>query len=740
MTKIKYSALRILLLACIASVSAVQAATITVTSSADTVVPNNGTITLREAITAINAGNDLGDPDITAQVPGVFGVNDTINFNIAGGGIQTISPTLALPVITKTVTIDGFTQPGASVNNPQISLSGLVAGGVVDGLALSNHSGSAIRGLAINDFGGNGITISGTGGSHTIAGNFIGTLANGTTAAGNGGHGVFISGVPNNIVGGSTPAARNVISANGQAGVFAGVQIRDSGATGNTIAGNLIGVDKNGTVALGNSTTSGFGISIFNGANGTTIGGTTPGSGNVISANGAGIGVQSANNTVIQGNLIGLNITGTAQLGNKFGVLINGSSAGSVIGGATPASRNVISGHTGTMLTTGYGIALGGCGANGSIVQGNYIGTDMAGTSAIANAIGVQISVDHHDATIGGTTPGTGNLIAFNTGPGVLTKADNVCGNDSVNNAILGNSIHSNGALGIDLNDDGVTANDVGDADAGVNKLQNYPILTSAVSGGASTVIGGTLNSTAGTTFRVEFFSNAGCDASGFGEGRTLIGFATVTTDGAGNGVINSTVGTAVAAGEVVTATATDPTNNTSEFSACRTVTILPSVTINQAGAQVDPTNTSPINFTVMFSSPVTGFDASDVSLAGSTVGGTLVAVVTGGPTTYNVAVSGMNGNGTVVATIPAAAVVEGNSASTSTDNTVTFSNVTPTVTINQAGTQSDPTAGSPINFTVVFSAPVTGFTGSDISFTGSTVGGTLVALVTGGPTTYNVA
>jgi hypothetical protein len=119
-------------------------------------------------------------------------------------------------------------------------------------------------------------------------------------------------------------------------------------------------------------------------------------------------------------------------------------------------------------------------------------------------------------------------------------------------------------------------------------------------------------------------------------------------------------------------------------------------------------------------------------------VAGTLTATVTGGPTTYNVAVSGMAGQGTVTASILANVVTGGNAASTSTDNSVGYANRT--VTINQAAGQADPTANSPINFTVVFSGPVTGFTASDINFFGSTAPGTLTATITGGPTTYNVA
>src|SRR3990172_10674822 len=154
-----------------------------------------------------------------------------------------------------------------------------------------------------------------------------------------------------------------------------------------------------------------------------------------------------------------------------------------------------------------------------------------------------------------------------------------------------------------------------------------------------------------------------------------------------------------------------------------------PTVTINQAVGQADPTGTSPINFTVVFSSSVTGFATGDVSFTGSTAGGTLIGTVTGSGTTYNVAVTGMTTSGTVVASILAGVAINGgaepNLASTSTDNSVTWDVTSPDVTINQAASQADPTGTSPINFTVVFSESVTGFATGDVSFTGSTAGGT---------------
>lgn len=168
-----------------------------------------------------------------------------------------------------------------------------------------------------------------------------------------------------------------------------------------------------------------------------------------------------------------------------------------------------------------------------------------------------------------------------------------------------------------------------------------------------------------------------------------------------------------------------------------------PTVTINQSAAQADPTNNAPINFLVVFDQPVVGFTGAGVNLTG-TATGNLIKVATGGPTTWNVAVAGMTSCGTVIATIPAGvctnSLTQPNLASTSTDNTVTYTPVlpNPAVTINQAAAQADPTSSSPINFTVLFDQPVTGFATGDVSLSGTA--GATTGIVTGNGTTYNVA
>jgi len=169
-------------------------------------------------------------------------------------------------------------------------------------------------------------------------------------------------------------------------------------------------------------------------------------------------------------------------------------------------------------------------------------------------------------------------------------------------------------------------------------------------------------------------------------------------------------------------------------------------VTVNQAAGQRDPVNAAPVNFTVAFSEPVSDFTADDVVLSGSAPGAK-TATVTGGGSTYNVAVSGMTGSGTVVATVPAgkatSALGNSNKASTSADNTVAYDVTPPSVTIDQAAAQTDPLSGPAAGisacFTVTFSEGVTGFAADDVTVSGSTPG-TKTVTVTGSGSTYNVA
>jgi hypothetical protein len=278
---------------------------------------------------------------------------------------------------------------------------------------------------------------------------------------------------------------------------------------------------------------------------------------------------------LVQGNWIGLNAAGDA-LGNSLeGVQITNNGANNVIGGTAAGAGNVIAANR-----TGVTLFLG---ATGNRVEGNKIGTRADGVTPAGNVYaGVLISSTAMSNTIGGTAAGAGNIIANTLGNGLLGGGNGVLVEavssipSAAGNAILGNSIFANAALGIDLAPNestfGVTANDTGDADSGGNNLQNFPVLATATSGGSSTTVGGTLSSRSNTTYRIEFFASATGDSSGFGEGSRFLGAANVITNASGNATFTATLPVAVTAGQVVTATATDPNGNTSEFSRTRTV------------------------------------------------------------------------------------------------------------------------------------------------------------------------
>lgn len=391
---------------------------------------------------------------------------------------------------------------------------------------------------------------------NSVVGNYVGTDPTGTFAIGNGRAGIRLQGASGNVVGGTTPETRNVSSGNTRNGVTL-----TSSANNNQVLGNYLGVDVTGTLAIPNG---GDGAEIED-ATGNTIG-----PGNVISGN-TEVGVFLESNAVgntVRGNYVGTDATGTVVIGNgRNGIQVGctpsgscgvGAATSNVIGGTTSDARNVIvgSGEDGVFLMNA---------SDDNTVQGNAIGTDATGTLALGNSgHGVRV-LDSNGNQIGGSAAAQGNVIVHNAGAGVVVEGT------SMNVSVLGNAIGGNGLLGIDLGlSDGVTGNDPGDADTGPNDLQNFPVLTSAISSPSGTVaIGGSLDSTSLTTFRVEFFASGSGDASWYGEGERFIGSTDVTTDGLGAATFSVSLTAPVQAGEMVAATATSTTNSTSEFSAC---------------------------------------------------------------------------------------------------------------------------------------------------------------------------
>ncbi|MBN1425578.1 hypothetical protein JXA88_13570, partial [Candidatus Fermentibacteria bacterium] len=550
-----------------------------------------------------------------------------------------IRPSASTLSLFDDVLIDGYTQPSAQPNTVaspgatdallRIVLSGVNAGASANGLHLLGSS--TVRGLVINSWSGAGIYL--VGGPTVVEGNYIGTNANGVTAYGNAigidaPHGTH-------TIGGTTPAARNVISGN----TTGGIQIGSAGLTAEiTVQGNYIGTRASGITALANGSGTGYGISIDYGQN-HLIGGTTAAARNLISGNnGDGIVLsQRSTGTIISGNYIGTHADGIADLGNtRHGVYLMyktspGGSTDAVIGGPSSGAGNVISGNDGCGVFA-YGI-------NDVVIQGNYVGINAAGSGALANSqdgIGLLLS----DATsVGGTGSGEGNTISGNSwsgirlrnseytlirgnrigtdvagtadvgngGHGVYVNSNHteiggsssgywntIAFNDSCGvgifwayfNGVMGNSIHSNGRLGIDLAKSGDPAsgwtyNDYQDPDFDSNYLQNYPVITSAKSNAALTVMEGTLNSTPSTTFYLQFYSNPTPDPTNYGEGTTWLRDTMVTTDGNGDAAFSVTYSPPLTLGSYVCATATDPDANTSEFGANREVSKLTLTVVN---------------------------------------------------------------------------------------------------------------------------------------------------------------
>ena len=266
---------------------------------------------------------------------------------------------------------------------------------------------------------------------------------------------------------------------------------------------------------------------------------------------------------VVAGNFIGTDAGGMVAVPSLRGVHLAGVSdyVYATVGGTNPADRNLISGNDRS------GVSFGGYAS--VLVQGNVIGLNKTATAAVPNGRGIEDgnSAGHTTiTTIGGFGPGEANIISGNTVAGILLQ------NTGHQATIRGNAIHGNAGLGIDLHYEGPTPNDPSDADTEANDIQNFPIITSIETltpQGTGTRIQGVLHSAPDTTYDLDFYENAGCSnfPREFLEGEVYIGSNQVTTDGAGEAIIDVTIPVSVAAGARIAATATDPSGNTSEFS-----------------------------------------------------------------------------------------------------------------------------------------------------------------------------
>ncbi len=438
-----------------------------------------------------------------------------------------------------------------------------------------------------------------------VQGNYIGTDASGAHALPNG-QGAGGAG-QNIVIGGTVAGASNLISGNNSSNVDSVTIASNTFGSSYIVQGNLIGTDYTGAAAIANPT-----LGVIIGSNGhignqfptalnNTIGGTTPAARNIISGNSEG-GIlisDGADTTLVQGNYIGLDVSGARALAN--GSVSNGDGifngvlsvfpnstppANTTIGGEFPGSGNVISANFGNGIQiVGLGQAVRGCCLQtfGNTVEGNFIGTDASGVNALPNhANGIYVNGGAGLNLIGDPGGASGNLIAFNTLNGVLvdpgtgtppaSTGNSVTGNTIFSNNGAGvrmpsgtdspisrNSIYLNGALGIDTASAGPNAMSAcSPANSPPTLLQNAPLLVGAAgttivtatatdaSGNTSEfsncapvtpvnnviTVTGTLTATErNTTYTVELFQNDSCDPSGFGQGKHYLTNLSLTTD-----------------------------------------------------------------------------------------------------------------------------------------------------------------------------------------------------------------
>jgi hypothetical protein len=370
--------------------------------------------------------------------------------------------TPGMPPLNNTAVLTGLAPSTVEGNLIGTDVTGTIAlGNVFDGINIDQASGTMIGGTtsgARNVISGNGglpdsgigIDLIGASTTNTvIQGNFIGTDISGGLRLGNNSNGIYLQGAVDNVIGGTSAGAGNVISSNASIdGGEAGISLINF-ANNNTIEGNLIGTDVTGRIDLGNG---GAGISLDTGSSNNTIGGTTTAQRNVISGNGfgpfgpeAGISIggvvggdvpDQATSNVVEGNFIGVDVTGATALGNCLaGVAIDGSYS-TTIGGTAAGAGNVISGNSGEVGSGifGDGVLLSNTLEN--MVLGNRIGVDVTGLVAVPNAgDGVYLYQDVSDNSIG--TPGAGNIISGNGQSGILMQ-DFTSNSNSIRGNIIG--------------------------------------------------------------------------------------------------------------------------------------------------------------------------------------------------------------------------------------------------------------------------------------------------------------
>jgi len=496
---------------------------------------------------------------------------DTISFAIpradsgCSGAVCTIRPTSPLPALSDGgTTIDGSTERDTNPFGPPIAVNGSVCN--CTGIVLASDS-NRVNDLVVNAFTGGGSGIEIRGSNNSVTGSYVGLDATGTIAVQNSSQGISVLSGTGNVIGGSSPAERNVVSGNNGQGIWLA-------SSGNAVRGNFIGTDRTGTLAIGNGLEGVFiwPCPFANCAGGpaqdNVVGGPAAGDRNVVSGNSDGVWVEDSAN-LVQGNFVGTDVSGTLPLGNRVDGIRIVSSAGHVGVPATNADANVVTGN----LAAGNGqngmtvarFSDTGPTSDQNVIQGNFIGTDQSGTTALPNgANGVELNPGANQTLIGGTTAEARNVISGNRNTGIhISGGDgnvmrgNYVGTDrtgtfaipnggdgigvdsGATSTVIGgttaearNVLSGNGSYGVELVD-GVTGaviegNYIGTNATGTAALGNFTDGV-RVAAASSDTIGGTAPG-AGNVISGNGTGHDCCNVTGAGVG--LIGVSAITVEG----------------------------------------------------------------------------------------------------------------------------------------------------------------------------------------------------------------
>jgi CSLREA domain-containing protein len=497
--------------------------------------PGGGDCTLRAAIEEANSSAD----------------RSYITFDLPGSGVRTLQPLSQLPAINAPVTIDGYTQPGATPNSLAVGnnaniLVELIApiGGADHALSFAGDvAGTTVRGLAVRGDFLEALSLVNVKGV-TIEGNFIGITAAGTANPLQSIFGVSIldttsTGQPH-LIGGSLPAQRNVISGNQY-----GIGVQDlGGSMPHRFINNYIGTNPAGTAAIGNTIAG-----VISSGGQPRIGGSAPGEGNLISGNNVGVSLSDSS-AELRGNFIGTRANGLSALGNINGIDLVGTGLPGIafIGDSSRGGRNVISGNTTGVTTSNHLIQL----------RGNYIGVGVDGVTPVGNtAQAVVLNGDFN--VVGGGSPRDANIIVNN-----LTGV--TVGNNT-GNFIVGNAIFNSGGTPI-LHSSG-SPNDPGDADGGANNGQNAPVLSAASVNADTLTFDVSIDSlTTNSAYPISIDVYEAASGPGVGT-KTYLGRVDVAAPGTSAGrIIRKVYSRGLVGGDLIVATATDQNGNTSQASA----------------------------------------------------------------------------------------------------------------------------------------------------------------------------